>query len=96
MTCASVVRSLAAAALASLLLATPALAQAPKLDKFPFRLNWTIYGEHAAFFVAQDKGFYKEEGLDVDIAEGSGSTTVSQLVANQTSPVARKIVAEVT
>ena len=75
---------LAVAALAAF--AGPAAAQS--LEKFPFRLNWTIYGEHAPFFVAVDKGFYKEEGLDVEIAEGSGSTTVAQLVANQTNPVA--------
>jgi NitT/TauT family transport system substrate-binding protein len=66
--------------------ATSASAQA--LEKFPFRLNWTLYGEHAPFFVALDKGFYKEEGLDVEIMEGSGSTTVAQLVANATNPVA--------
>ncbi len=63
-------------------------ASAQTLDKFPFRLNWTLYGEHAGFFVARDKGFYKEEGLDVEIVEGSGSTTVAQLVANSTNPVA--------
>jgi NitT/TauT family transport system substrate-binding protein len=63
-------------------------ASAQDLDKFPFRLNWTLYGEHAPFFVALDKDFYKEEGLDVEILEGSGSTTVAQLVANQTNPVA--------
>src|ERR1700754_548949 len=57
-------------------------------DKFSFRLNWTLYGEHAPFFVALDKGFYKDEGLDVEIQEGSGSTTVAQLVANATNPVA--------
>jgi NitT/TauT family transport system substrate-binding protein len=56
--------------------------------KFPFRLNWTLYGEHAGFFVARDKGFYRAEGLEVEIQEGSGSTTVAQLVANATSPVA--------
>ena len=67
-------------------LAAPAAAQT--LEKFPFRLNWTLYGEHAPFFVARDKGFYKEEGLEVEIMEGSGSTTVAQLVANQTNPVA--------
>ncbi|MBW7947586.1 MAG: ABC transporter substrate-binding protein, partial [Sphingomonadaceae bacterium] len=72
------------AALALAVLAAPAAAQ----QKFPFRLNWTLYGEHAPFFVARDKGFYKEEGLDVEIQEGSGSTTVAQLVANGTSPVA--------
>ena len=74
------------AAATAMTLTAPAGAQA--LDKFPFRLNWTLYGEHAPFFVALDKGFYKEEGLDVEILEGSGSTTVAQLVANATNPVA--------
>jgi NitT/TauT family transport system substrate-binding protein len=63
-------------------------ASAQSLEAFPFRLNWTLYGEHAPFFVALDKGFYKDVGLDVQIVEGSGSTTVAQLVANQTNPVA--------
>jgi NitT/TauT family transport system substrate-binding protein len=76
--------SLLAAATAWAAFAAPASAQ----DKFPFRLNWTLYGEHAPFFVALDKGFYKEEGLDVEILEGSGSTTVAQLVSNQTNPIA--------
>src|SRR6266436_5394755 len=65
-----------------------ASARAQTLDKFQFRLNWTLYGEHAPFFVALDKGFYKEEGLEVEILEGSGSTTVAQLVSNMTNPVA--------
>src|SRR6201997_2744112 len=68
--------------------ALDALARAQTLDKFQFRLNWTLYGEHAPFFVALDKGFYREEGLEVEILEGSGSTTVAQLVANKTNPVA--------
>ena len=74
------------AATAAMTLAAPASAQT--LDKFPFRLNWTLYGEHAPFFVALDKGFYKDAGLDVEIQEGSGSTTVLQLTANATSLVA--------
>jgi NitT/TauT family transport system substrate-binding protein len=75
----------------SLALAAAVVAGSPvqaQTQKFPFRLNWTLYGEHAPFFVARDKGFYREEGLEVEIQEGSGSTTVSQLVANATSPVA--------
>src|SRR5207237_9094653 len=71
---------------AALAIAAPLHAQ--PTTKFQFRLNWTLYGEHAPFFVARDKGFYREEGLEVEIQEGSGSTTVSQLVANATSPVA--------
>src|SRR5262245_47703700 len=55
--------------------------------KLPFRLNWTASGEHAAYFVARDKGFYREEGLEVEVLDGSGSTTVLQLAANGTSPV---------
>ena len=73
--------------LVMLLCAGQALAQ-PKLEKFPFRLNWTLYGEHAPFFVARDKGFYAQEGIEIEIQEGSGSTTVSQLVASNNSPVA--------
>ena len=82
----SIFLPLMAAIAAIAALATSASAQT--LEKFPFRLNWTLYGEHAPFFVAQDKGFYKDVGLDVEILEGSGSTTVAQLVANQTNPVA--------
>src|SRR2546429_7907619 len=77
---------LLAAVVAMAALDAPARAQAP--EKFQFRLNWTLYGEHAPFFVARDKGFYRDEGLEVEIQEGSGSTTVAQLVANMTSPVA--------
>ncbi len=62
-------------------------ASAP-LDKLQFRLNWTYYGEHTGFIVARDMGFYKDEGLDVEIMEGSGSTTVLQLVANSSNPIA--------
>jgi NitT/TauT family transport system substrate-binding protein len=81
----SVALALVAAVAAISASLTPVNAQ--ELQKFPFRLNWTLYGEHAPFFVALDKGFYKDEGLDVEIMEGSGSTTVLQLVANQTNPV---------
>src|SRR3981189_3119685 len=67
-------------------LPVPPRPQAP--EKFQFRLNWTLYGEHAWFFVALDKGFYKEEGLDVEILEGSGSTTVAQPATNIPNPSA--------
>src|ERR1700675_4429830 len=81
----NMLRLLAAVAAIAMLDAS-ARAQTP--DKFQLRLNWTLYGEHAPFFVALDKGFYKEEGLEVEILEGSGSTTVAQLVSNMTNPVA--------
>lgn len=52
-----------------------------------FRLNWTLYGEHAPFFLGVDKGFYLEEGLDVTILEGSGSSTVVKLLGNGTNVI---------
>jgi NitT/TauT family transport system substrate-binding protein len=45
-----------------------------------FRLNWTLYGEHAPFFLGVEKGFYEAEGLNVTILEGSGSGTVVKLL----------------
>ena len=39
----------------------------------PFLLDWIIYGKHAPFFTAQDKGFFKKAGLDVAYKRGFGS-----------------------
>ena len=36
-------------------------------------LNWKILGDHAPYFVALKKGWYAEEGLEVDIMLGKGS-----------------------
>lgn len=52
-----------------------------------FRLNWTLYGEHAPFFLGVDKGFYEAEGLDVTILEGSGSSTTVKLLGNGTNNI---------
>jgi NitT/TauT family transport system substrate-binding protein len=46
-----------------------------------FRLDWSLYGTHAPFFLAVEKGFYAREGLKVEIEEGQGSATVMQLIA---------------
>src|SRR5258706_2533836 len=52
-------------------LCTSALAQAP--TKVKFILNWKYYGPQAWFFLAQDKGYFKAEGLEVDFDQGEGS-----------------------
>jgi NMT1/THI5 like len=41
-------------------------------------LDWVIQGTHAPFFIAQDKGYYKAEGVTVD--------TIEPDAARQTSP----------
>lgn len=56
-------------------------------EKVPVRFTWKLKGEYAPLFVALDKGFYAAEGLDVELAEGSGTLTVLQLVANGTENI---------
>jgi NitT/TauT family transport system substrate-binding protein len=47
--------------------------QAADLTKVDFQLNWKITGDHAPYYVALKKGWFQEEGLDVNIILGQGS-----------------------
>jgi NitT/TauT family transport system substrate-binding protein len=42
-------------------------------EKFDFALNWFAVGDHAAYWVALDKGYYKAKGLDVTLENSKGS-----------------------
>jgi len=64
-------RSLALAAVVVATLLPPALAQAP--EKVVFALNWFAVGDHAAYWVALDRGYYKARGLDVELQNSKGS-----------------------
>src|SRR5271166_1830316 len=45
-------------------------------------MDWIIQGTHAPFFVAQDKGYFKAEGVTVDALDpGKGATNVAVSVA---------------
>jgi NitT/TauT family transport system substrate-binding protein len=50
-------------------------------EKVVFTTDWSYNGRHAYFFVAQENGYYEEEGLDVEILGGRGSSTVVNEVA---------------
>ena len=49
-------------------------------DKVTFRLNWILYGFHTPFYLGLDRGYYKEEGIDLTIGEGQGSVRAAQTV----------------
>ena len=52
--------------------------------KVTLMLNWVPYGEHAPFYYGVKKGFYRDEGLELDIKPGTGSgTTIQQVAQNQ-------------
>src|SRR5205823_11217516 len=61
---------------AALLAAAPARAD----DKVQFRLNWILYGFHTPFYLGLERGYYKEEGIDLTIGEGQGSVRAVQTV----------------
>ncbi|HKQ00444.1 MAG TPA: ABC transporter substrate-binding protein [Actinomycetes bacterium] len=52
------------------------------LKKVTLRLDWIADGSHTCFFSALGNDYFREEGLDVQILEGSGSGTAANLVAN--------------
>jgi NitT/TauT family transport system substrate-binding protein len=50
--------------------------------KIKMVLNWKYQGPQAWFFMAQDKGYFKAEGLDVEIDQGEGSSASVLKVAS--------------
>ncbi len=60
----------------------PAAAAAAETKNVKIMLDWIIQGTHAPYFVAQDKGYFKAAGVDVDaIDAGKGATNVAVSVA---------------
>ena len=59
----------------------PSTGQAKELVKLPFTLNWKFGGIHGFIFLAQDRGYFKDEGIDVQIDAGDGSANVVNRVA---------------
>lgn len=57
-------------------------AAAQELEDVTIRFTWRLKGEYAPLFVALDKGYYEEEGLNVTLAEGSGAPTVLSVIAS--------------
>ncbi len=45
-------------------------------EKFTFALNWFPVGDHAAYWVALDRGYFKDKGLDVTLENSKGSGDV--------------------
>ncbi|GAB4063036.1 ABC transporter substrate-binding protein [Uliginosibacterium sediminicola] len=50
--------------------------------KLKMTLNWKFEGPQAWFFLAQEKGYFKAEGLDVQIDSGEGSAASIPKVAS--------------
>jgi NitT/TauT family transport system substrate-binding protein len=66
------------AALALSLLAGTAMAAD---NKVTLQLKWVVQSQFAGYLVAKDKGFYEEEGLDVEIKPGGPDIAPEQVIA---------------
>ncbi|SDP33214.1 NitT/TauT family transport system substrate-binding protein [Phyllobacterium sp. YR620] len=63
--------------LAMTLMASSSLAA----DKLVLQLKWVTQGQFAGYYVAKDKGFYEEAGLDVEIKPGGPDVAPPQVIA---------------
>lgn len=69
------------AVFASAAAAASAAAQAVESPNVKVMLDWTIQGTHAPFFVAEKRGYFKDEGLTVQIDRGTGAGNTANAVA---------------
>ena len=58
-----------------------AAAHAMAADKVTLQLKWVAQSQFAGYYVAKDKGYYEEEGLDVDIKPGGPDIAPEQVIA---------------
>ena len=57
-----------------------AAGQAVAADKVTLQLKWVTQAQFAGYYVAKDKGFYEEEGLDVEIKPGGPDIAPPQVL----------------
>lgn len=75
--------TLITAAIVCALAGSTAFAQAK--DKVVLMLNWYTYSEHAPLYLGLERGYFADEGIDLDIQEGRGSGVTVQAVAAGTA-----------
>lgn len=52
-------------------------------DYVTFRTNWLFNGIHAWVFYGKEQGYFREQGIELDIREGNGSGNVVRTVLNK-------------
>ena len=73
------IRRFGLSTLAAMAVALPAAAQT--LTPVKVLLDWAWLPYHAPFLIAQEKGYYKDVGLEVALEQGRGSATTALLLS---------------
>ena len=65
---------------ASALVLSCFVSPANAIDKVKLRLDWVYGTEHSGVFVALQQGYFRDEGIDVQVMPGEGSSVTVKLV----------------
>ncbi|BBK40939.1 ABC transporter substrate-binding protein [Allostella vacuolata] len=74
---------LARAAALALVLGATAAPAAAQTEKVRILLDWGWLPYHASFFLAQERGYFKDAGVEAEIEQGRGSNTTAILVGQR-------------
>ena len=58
------------------------VAWSQQAQKLALNMTWVFNAQHAAFFLGAEKGFFKGEGIDLEILDGRGSRNNLQLLSS--------------
>lgn len=70
--------------------------QAPTLTPITLQLQWVTQAQFAGYYVALDKGWYREEGIDLTIIPGGPDQDSVNLVTNGTRDFGTALLADLT
>ena len=61
----------------------PITSQDRELEKVSLQLKWHHQFQFAGYYVAKYKGYYREEGLDVELIEGGPKATYESVLSGR-------------
>jgi NitT/TauT family transport system substrate-binding protein len=53
----------------------------PQLEKVSMNLGWVLWGMYAPFYYGVDRGYFRQEGIDLEMHEGKGAAVTAQTLA---------------
>ncbi len=71
----------------ALIVSLPAAAQSPPLTRVRFSLDWAFQGSAAPWLLAEQRGFFREEGIELALTSANGSSELFQRLATGTAEI---------
>lgn len=68
---------------AAAILATPSTIRAQGVERIKLLLDWGWLPYHSSFFLAQEKGYFRDAGVEVEFEQGRGSNSTAIVVGQR-------------